>query len=187
MMRSVLFFLLSVLLKPANAVGFQSGNSFWGYAIFGEVNLRCQDSISVETVQYKCEDTHLKPATMDYFTGPQGVKANQIELRVIQENKNIRVKKMGYNSVLAMSDSRFNLWANSLLQKPLLDFGVNEIEYRLYNNNSVVYSGRFSIDVKYGGGLVCPKQSYQSGNMNDCRQPFSFCQKYFADKNYCSN
>ncbi len=190
MLIKICFILFFSLISQAQKLGFQKGNTHWGYTIYGEVIVNCRSATSynlLETVEYKCEDSALKPVSLDYFTGPNGTGANEVELRVTQEDQTIRIRKQSYNSSNGLSDSRFNLWMGSLLQKPLLAFGQNQVDYKLIKNGLVLQSGRFTSEVKYGGPLVCRPQIINSDNIDDCRQPYSVCQRYFADNNYCMN
>ncbi len=171
----------------ADSVGFQSGSQFWGYAIYGEVILKCTNSEVEEVVDLKCEDSTLRPNSQDFFVGPKGIQATEVELKVVQEDQTVRVRKLSYNSATNKSTSKFNLWMNSLLQKPLLAYGSNQVEYKLIRNNTSVNSGRFFVDVKYGGALICPSEIIITNSIEDCRQPYSVCQRYFADKNFCIN
>lgn len=80
-----------------------------------------------------------------------------------------------------------NLWINTLFQKPLLNYGNNDVVYAFKANNDSVIAGGFTAYVAEGDDLQCPDDSLFSSNPDDCeRGNLNLCQDYFRNNNYCN-
>lgn len=177
------------LSSYAQTVGFSKGSQFSAYNLSGDMVVQCNDPVAgFDTVFSNCNGDILTPAEFDFFIGPKGEQANeatQVELSVVKQDQSVRSKVLDYNSESGMSKKKFNLWINTLLQKPLLGYGTNHATYKLLKNNQMVNSGQFSVNVEFSGEKICERRTYFSQNIQDCRNPYSMCERYFADQNYC--
>lgn len=184
---SALFF--SVLLVSATSfaqVGFSLGNEMNAASAAGDITLTCNsDGGGSRTVSFQCRDTFLVPAEYDSFQGPPGVQADTVELEARHEDGTARAKMVSYDSSRSTSKAKFNLWVNSLLQSPLLSYGENRVTYRLRLRGLVVNEGQFTAKVKIGGMYQCIASEYVSNTDHDCDQPYTYCQRFFQDKNFC--
>lgn len=178
--------LLVSLISEAQNSGFSKGNHFDTYNISGNITVRCNDYNSgFQVVYHTCRASLIDPVAFDYFVGPKNIDSDQVELTVTRADQSVKTKTTGYDSIKGISTSRFNLWVVTVLQRPLLMNGLNKVEYKLKNQNTVVNSGQFEASVTYKGEKVCAPSVYNSPNITDCRQPYSVCDQYFADNNNC--
>jgi hypothetical protein len=168
-------------------LGFSSGNEMTSISIAGDVRLTCLSGNDdpARTVAFQCRDTILVPNDSDYFVGPRDMEADQVELTVTRSDGSIRSRQVGYSSARGMSETRFNLWAGSLFQKPLLMLGENKVEFKLSRNGQVVKMGNFDALVRIGGFHQCVASEFYSNTASDCNQPYTYCQRFFREKNYC--
>lgn len=125
------------------------------------------------------------PTEFDHFFGPIDTGATQVELVVKRADGTIRSKVLGYNNKTGLSEGRFNLWMSSVMQKPLFAIGANQVQYRLLQSGRIVAQGQFQASVQGAGSAVCPYKELYSNSSADCDQPYSFCQRYFEERNYC--
>jgi hypothetical protein len=188
-MKSWTVLLASMLLFTATsfaAVGFSSGNEFIATSITGEITLTCgPEGGSSRTVSFECRDTVLYPTEYDFFNGPAGIVADSVELVVVHDDGSTKAKAVNYDSGRSASKAKFNLWVSSLLQTPLLSYGINTTTYKLRLRGIAVNEGNFIANVKTGGLSQCPASQYYSNADPDCDQPYTYCQRYFQDKNFC--
>jgi len=184
-LKSVFFIFSSLFLISAFAQQFKSGNQFFSVPVYGQVFIRCQNASSGEYKQasFTCSDLRLSPVEYDYFVGPAGMNADRVVLTAIQQSGHKVEKKISYQN--NQSTKRINLWIQSLLQKPLLDEGLNRISYKLYSESQVVSEGSFDVPVVRGQSKTCPNGNIVSTTMSDCDSPYTACQKYFYEYNYC--
>lgn len=181
------FLLLSTALLALNvfAQQFKSGNHFHSIPIYGQVWITCQNLSSGEskTVHYTCSDLRLDPVEFDYFIGPAGVKADQVELSAVQASGKKVEKKANYED--GQSSKRFNLWIQTLLQKPLLDEGKNLVTYKMSLEGQKTAEGTFEALIERGQSKTCPQGNISSSTLSDCDSPYTACQIYFDRYNYC--
>jgi hypothetical protein len=157
------------------------------YAIAGDVKLTCMkaNGQAPKTVVFQCRDTVLVPHEFDYFVGPGSARGNTVIINVTHADGSTRSKEMPYDDQRAISTMRFNLWANVFLQKPLLNLGENRVEYFISKNGTPNTQGEFKSVVKMGGLKACSPEEFYSNNEMDCSEPYTYCQRYFQEKNYC--
>jgi hypothetical protein len=184
MKRMALIFMVSWAQQVLAQIGFQSGNQFTVHNIYGEIQIRCQTPTESITTTYDCNESTLLPSELDIFIGPRGTMANEVTLYNAQDPRTRRTT--AYNAHLGQSASTINLWLRSLLQRPLLSFGVNRIEFELTNGGTLVTKGNFNVSVTRGEAFTCSKTgSFQSNLADDCRNPQRFCSDFFKSQNYC--
>ena len=181
------FSLLVVSQMVFADLGFVAGNEMTSVSVAGDVSLTCASNNGgpAQTVAFQCRDTILLPQEYDHFIGPQNTGADQVELVVTRSDGTVRTKQVAYNSGRGISESKFNLWVNSIFQWPLLSLGENKAIYKLSRNGLVIKQGDFMAKVKIGGFNQCQPSQFYSNNPVDCSQPYTYCQRFFQEKNYC--
>ncbi len=184
-----LLFICGLLTLPSVAlahVGFQTGNSFVSTYLEGEVSVSCRNGFEQSYAAYRCSSNLLDPAEMAKVTGPKGLAADRVYLQATREDGSVLEKSERYDANTGLSKGRFNLWIYTLLQRPLLKMGVNNIEYRYTKGSQTVLKGRFQAVVTEGPDRFCRfRRHYYSNNMDDCRNGNFVCDQYFRDENYC--
>jgi hypothetical protein len=185
MIRSLLsLFAVSMIGTSAFAVsvGFADGNQFNSATIRGTLSLTCYDRFGNRQYQeLYCEEETLDPVEMSYLTTSEPIDADGVTLSATRKDGSMRMKTQGYDASKMRSTKRFNLWVSSLLQKPLLDVGVNRIEYNFVKNDATVASGTFDATVTRGPMRTCPHGVEMNGQSCD----IDYCAHYFEDNNYC--
>jgi len=181
----ILFGISLLLGSSLWAVGFSSGNQFQSMAIVGPLTVRCIVNGNPHIATFNCRGEVLEPTNYDFFMGPQGVDADQIQLMAKHEDGSTRNKTIKYDSQKGQSTEAFNLWVYSLLQRPLLADGKNAIHYQLTKKGQLVTEGDVTVNVKRVPQATCPHGSYDSVLPQDCDNEFTNCQRYFRDYNYC--
>ncbi|HWU43742.1 MAG TPA: hypothetical protein VN132_09900 [Bdellovibrio sp.] len=175
--------------NASTAIGFLSGSEFQATPIDGTVVITCDGFNGTSQANYSCRDVVLDPQSSDIFAGPREPRAKQVELLATHEDGTTRTKTSNYDGQLAQSTSSFNLWINTLFQKPLLMTGINRIHYTLYNGSTAgpeeFGSGNFTVTVKRGTARHCPTSYYHSTDVIDCNSQYSICQRYFDQYNSC--
>lgn len=174
----------------ANAdVGFSQGNQLTAVLSQGEIAVHCTaDGIGggARTALYLCQEDLILTGEYDYFVGPQGVAADEVTLTAQHEDGSQRTKTVAYDAKEARSAKRFNLWISTLLQRPLLDPGLNRVSYKMTLKGKMTAQGEFEVEVKNGGKKVCSRRgTYWSNNSIDCNSSSHFCSQYFRENNYC--
>lgn len=183
-----LFALVALLFSASNfAQGLSGGDQFTSLNIEGRVSVSCfntQGGASHGSAY--CGMNILNPGEYSFFVGPK-IDADSVSLQATWENgKKSKVKTEKYDQVKGKSKKSFNLWIATVLQRPLLDFGKNIVNYKLTKNGNVVEEGEFIVNVVSGGTKTCQRTGfYTSNNSNDCAQPTQMCDRYFRDYNYC--
>lgn len=182
----IFFFTLPFLFLgwSIQAQTFSSGNEFTAVPIFGEVSVQCRDFVNNRTnfAVYQCEDLRLNPVEYDFFVGAN-VDADKVSLSCTQPKGKVVNKSSSYKN--GKSTDRFNLWIISLLQKPLLDIGENQITYKLTKKGKLVTEGQLTVPVTVGKRQTCPRGFISSNDPNDCTTSFNVCRQYFSQYNYC--
>lgn len=188
-MLKILFTILSIgSLAKANPIGFARGAEFFATPIQGQVRVTCSGFNGSGSAVYTCRDVVLDPQAYDYFVGPQDPRADKVELIASHEDGSSRSKINNYDGMRGKSRDAFNLWISTLFQKPLLQYGVNSIRYRLLGGENLVESfveGTFAVMVKKGVQRTCPQAQYTSTDANDCSSQYSICQRYFEEYRNC--
>ena len=190
MLKTLLAFLAFSSIAQAR-IGFSLGDNLVATPIQGQVRVVCDGFNGSGTAQYNCRDVVLSPNPYDYFVGPQissGFGNERVELMATQEDGTVRVKSAAYDALRGKSREAFNLWISTIFQKPLLNYGANNIRYKIYTAeraNEVQSEGLFVVTVQKSAGRMCPSVEYTSTDFNDCNSQYSICQRYFDQYKYC--
>lgn len=184
-----LFFIVSSLISVSSFanLGFAGGNVRSTTTLEGYIRVTCHNNDGgTDFGSFRCRGEILDPSETDYFVGPKLSKADEVVLVARHQDGSERTKTDSYLGSQGKSKHRFNLWILTLLQRPLLEMGKNQIHYTLLAKNKVIQSGDFDVVVKDGGHRVCRRNGYyNSYGPEDCRDGGRYCDMYFADNNYC--
>jgi hypothetical protein len=179
---SLFFILFTTLAARAATPGLSLGNQFYATPLQGVVTVYCGTS---SPVTYTCYDTVLDPSSYDYFIGPQGVRADQVSLSCLRQDGSRRERTEDYDAKNRHSLRAYNLWINTPFQRPLLAIGVNKIDYKMMSTGKIIEQGTFSVNVTHGHLRTCPPTHYNSKDPSDCESPYTACQRYFEQYDYC--
>ncbi|MCB0350253.1 MAG: hypothetical protein KDD38_03660 [Bdellovibrionales bacterium] len=176
--------LLSVLSSSlVHATGFTTGNQFESSHIYGSVTVVCAGNPRSRFEH--CDANILDPVEFDYFQYDGGSEATKVKLTNKINGKAYTSTKK-FNSETGKSKSRFNLWVSTVLQTPLLGYGLNKISYELTKNKKTVESGEFEVLVNRGQARRCRPRTIYSSLPSNCEiGGASVCPQYFRDENYC--
>jgi hypothetical protein len=187
-MRFVTVFFIFFSIAAQAEVGFKNGNQLTAVLSQGEITVQCDgDNMGGPTFgSFICQEEILLTGEYDYFQGPAGIKADEVTLTALHQDGSQRAKSSGYDSEKGQSLKSFNLWISTLLQRPLLDFGLNKISYKMTSQGQKAAEGEFFAQVKDGGRRICPRRGhYYSHISSDCQSGFSLCHRFFNENNYC--
>lgn len=180
------FILLGNLAFAAESnIGFSGGSEFNVIPLDGSITVQCNAGIESRVSHFDCNTEILSPYDFAYFHGPKGIDADEVVLVATREDGSTRKKDGAYDANAGRSKKQFNLWVSTVFQRPLLNFGKNNVAYNLTKNGKAVLAGNFDVVVKAGQPRTCTRRYYFSSSMQDCESNWSMCQRYFADENYC--
>lgn len=168
----------------SQTAGFLGGNQFEYTSATGDVSVSCFHSggpppIGPSSARYRCHGYAFTPTAYPLFTGPS-VNADQVELVAFRQDGSSFSKKSAYDPSIGRSTETFNLWVETVFQKPLLKLGRNDVRWTLTQRGQVIATGNFIADVFQRPSLQCPSVSQTSWDMNDCRTSNRVCQEYFS-------
>lgn len=172
---------------PAPVVGFQHGEKFVATELRGEMSLTCLGTNEVRQAHYYCTMETLDPAGRSrfIFKDPNGIVADKVVLTALHEDGSRRSKKSKFYSKTGKSKKDFNLWTRTLLQRPLLDYGNNAITYDLSYKGKTVVTNVFHVTVEKGVSRRCAYRHFVSTDLHDCTGSIYYCDRYFAESDYC--
>lgn len=179
--------LLAGVSATAATGGFKSGNKFDYKSAVGDVSVHCPQTgggvppggpTGPTFAHHRCYGYVFTPGDQDYFVGP-AVNADEVELVAVRADGSKRSKKSEYDGAKGQSKDRFNLWIETLFQKPLLKMGRNDVTWTLKRNGRTVQSGSFIAEVFDRGDLRCPSTSETSWDPMDCQNSGRICSDYF--------
>ncbi len=183
----VLFFgILS--FKAFADIGFSHGGDLSAISAKGTVFVHCMmdGSNGPFSNSYYCRRDIITTGDYDYFVGPTGIFADKVVLTAHHQDGSETIKKVDYDSQKNRSKETVNLWIKTVFQRPLLDFGLNQVEFKMLKKKEVVYSGQFQVQVRDSGEHVCPNDgNYWSNNSEDCRNGQFMCNRFFNENNFC--
>lgn len=166
-----LMFSFSVL-----GAGLEHGNIYSHVTFEGSVIASCDDG----TRTHYCSAYGLNPSMYTRLVSEQSLNANKFEITATHESGKTRSKKGKFKGTKSKA---INLWVRTLLQRPLLDFGVNQISYKIKKGSNVVESGEFEVTVNRGERRSCRRGYIRVfGECNTSR----VCDEYFR-RGYCKN
>lgn len=170
----------------ANVPGLRSGAEFNSVSIRGSVSVQCSSSQGNSSAVFSCGDNILYPGDFDFFYHPGKVAGDKVTLRSEQANGRVRSSSKKYDPSTGLSTRRFNLWISTLFQRPLLDVGVNRIDFEVTERGVITDIGTFEVVVNQAPEVkVCQRRHYFSSNLDDCRNGANICSRYFRELNYC--
>lgn len=179
--------LLAGFSAAAATGGFKSGNKFEYKSAVGDVSVHCPQSgggyppgtpTGPTFANYRCYGYVFNPGDHDYFVGPK-INADEIELVAVRVDGSKRSKKSEYDGTKGQSKETFNLWIETLFQKPLLKMGRNDVTWTLKRSGRAVQTGSFIAEVFDRGDLRCPAASETSWDPADCQSSGRICGDYF--------
>lgn len=164
------------------ATGFVGGNDFNFKGATGYLSVTCFSSggspSGPSSASFRCDGFSFTPAEEAQFSGPR-VNADSVELKAVHADGSTRTKTGTYDGKKGLSDDVFNLWIDTLFQRPLLKFGKNTVTYTLKRKGSKVASGQFIATVNDLGDMTCPSDSTTSWDANDCVNSSRVCDEYY--------
>ncbi|MDD4976543.1 MAG: hypothetical protein PHY93_19460 [Bacteriovorax sp.] len=185
---SLMLFLGNCLFVSfVSAAGLSGGEQFSTQLIEGHLMVQCAGGAPGPTSGSAiCRSELLNPGEYSYFVGPN-IDADHVSLRATREDGSVsKTKTEEYNSAKGKSRKSFNLWINTVFQRPLLGFGKNTVNYSLTKNRAIVENGTFIINVVDGGRSTCQRMGYYTSQSTaDCSIPQNLCSRYFSENNYC--
>ncbi len=174
-------------LSMSHAEGLSGGDQFTTQRIEGQLTVSCMSGTPGPTNgSTYCRDEILNPGEYSYFIGST-INADHVSLQATREDGTVsKLKTVEYDSVSGKSKKSFNLWINTVFQRPLLGFGKNTVTFNLIKNGVTVKTGSFIVQVSEGEHTVCQRTGYYTSmNSADCQNPQIFCSRYFSENNYC--
>lgn len=185
LLYAFLFALFLSNITFAQSASFSTGNDLKLYNVFGDIVVTCESNNAHESQNFTCRDNIIEPSPYAYFLGAKGNGADSVQLVSNRNDGSTRTKTLSYNEGIGKSTELANLWVSTLLQRPLLKEGLNIVDYTYYKGSQPLNSGRFNVQVSFSGSRNCQKSYYTSKDINDCRSPYSVCQRYFEQFNWC--
>lgn len=176
-----LLFSVSIFAAP----GFSKGDRFQVVTLRGNLNVRCNVGAEIRQSNFQCESQVLAPASYDFFVGSAIPAADKIILIAERSDKSIREKEEVYNGARGQSQRMINLWVSSVFERPLLNYGMNTVTYKIMKGPATYEQGVFKVQVDAGAGRSCPTYSMTSTSAGDCETSYSVCDRYFRAFNYC--
>lgn len=166
--------------------GFEIGNELTAVYVEGSVTVFCwEPGRGQETGRFRCSAEILNPYEFSRFQTESGIDADRVILTARHEDGSSRTKDGKFNPSTGKSHSEFNLWVHTVLQRPLLEMGINKVTYVLNKANREVKAGEFTAVVERGPDRHCPHAQMNSNRLSDCRTSGDACREYFRRFNYC--
>lgn len=167
----------------AQTGGFVGGNRFEYTSAVGDVFVHCPQTgggvpSGPSTANFRCYGYIFQPAESAQFMGPQ-TTADEVELTAIHEDGTTFTKSSGYDGLRGVSTDTFNLWIETVFQKPLLKLGVNQVNWVLKSAGQAVAQGAFEATVVQKQSLICPNASMTLWNSDGCTNSYRACSDYF--------
>lgn len=176
-------------IAQASVGGFAGGNIFHYTPAEGDVLVNCPRSggggipgtpTGPSSASFRCYGYVFSPAESAQFVGPV-TTADQVELTATHADGTTRTKSSAYDGGTGRSVDTFNLWIETLFQRPLLKVGRNDITWSLFSGGHLVQSGAFIADVVQKPTLSCPLGSTTSWDPDGCSSSTSACTDYFQE------
>ena len=176
---------VSAEIATAAPIGFNKGNQFAYTPAVGNVVVYCPNTGGARpggptSASYQCNGYTFAPSEYALFVGPI-VNADEVELTAFHQDGSTRTKSSSYDRTIGRSTDTFNLWIETLFQRPLLNLGRNDVRWTLKRKGTIVANGTFIAEVLQRPTLRCPYASETSMDPNDCRNPGRVCNNYFYD------
>lgn len=165
-------FLISVIIVSfsANAfasVGFEKGNEFIVTPAEGRVFVQCNNPTDPSWGSHYCAGYFSNPGSHAKLVNTgAAIDADNVELYATHPDKSTRKKDEDFN-VDSQSSDAFNITVKTVFQRPLLERGVNTIDYKFSKDGRTVQSGQFQAVLEVGESVVCEDLTiHMGGNCN---------------------
>lgn len=176
---------LTLLATPAfaHSGGFVGGNHFEYTSASGNVFVHCPRTgggvpSGPSSANFRCYGYIFQPAESAQFMGPR-TTADEVELTAIREDGTSFTKTSGYDGARGVSSDSFNLWIETLFQRPLLKLGVNQVNWVLKSAGQTVMYGSFEAVVDQKPSLTCPNASMTLWDTDGCTNSYRACSEYY--------
>jgi hypothetical protein len=181
--HAVFLFGLTLASSAMAQTGFVGGNTFEYTQATGDVFVNCPRTgggapSGPSSASYRCYGYVFAPAESAQFSGPK-IDANFLELTSTRADGSTFTKTGDYLGARGISKDTFNLWIETLFQRPLLKIGRNDITWTLKKDGRVVMTGNFLAEVFQKPSLRCPTVSETSWDANDCVNSSRVCSDYY--------
>jgi hypothetical protein len=176
-MRSFLLIICGSLfsvLAMADA-GFSNGHSIGSILYRGQAHVVCN---GYGTRYVLCDGLGYTPDSHDRFVHTEKVAANKVELVAQHEDGSDKSKSVKYDATKGRSEW-VNLTVSTVLQRPLLEYGVNKISYAMKNGSQVVSRGSFDMELVHLGSKMCRTVTVFAHTYNECQDDNYICNQYF--------
>lgn len=163
-------------------IGFEKGNEFIVTPAEGRVFVRCNNPTDPGWGSHYCSGYFSNPGSHAKLvnTGTP-INADKVEALATHADKSTRKKDEDFHSDSQSSDA-FNITIKTLLQRPLLERGINTIDYKFTKEGRTVQSGQFQAVLEVGESVVCEDLSISlAGNCNTS----SACAAYWNRQPRC--
>lgn len=185
-MKILIFISIFLSFALTEAAGFQKGDHILYNLLYGDVQAICRGENGYLNHRYvSCRAALSSPVTHDYFIHDP-IDADQVTLTAIHEKGSQVQKKSQFLGDKGISKSAFNLSVSTLLQKPLLRFGKNQILYKLTKKNKVVKEGEFFVTFENGEPRDCGYRNLHVPWIY-CSHTMGICDELFNLTNNCQN
>ncbi len=178
-------------LKSFAAGQLEDGNTFHTVKIVGKVHVECSYESGNGWADQDCAQEILLPTYASRFKFLGKSEAKKLILIAQHEDLSATTVESFFDSKTGLSDSDFNLWANSgRYDQPLLKNGKNSLHFKLILKTGQIESeGKFEVQVdnKSTDHFKCRSGRMSSDNSRDCSNPPPryLCSQYFRYENYC--
>ena len=162
----------------ATTVGFEHGSDYTSNTYEGNVTASCASGTRI----HYCSAYDLSPSMYTRLVTSQSLNADRFEITATHESGKTKSKKGKFKGTKSKA---INLWLRTLLQRPLLAFGVNQITYKITKNGNTVEAGEFEVNVARGERRAC-RRGYLRMSGDSCNNSSSVCNEYFR-RGYCRN
>jgi hypothetical protein len=172
--------------SPAFAASIGGHSTYQAVPLKGDVMVRCQGPQGVELKHFYCHDYILEPYEYAYFQTDPLPGAEDVQIESHQPDGQTVRKKSPFNGETGQGTRALNLWIETLLQRPLLSEGINQISYRLLDGGGQTKAeGQFQISVEQLPTRYCPSGSELGQSQQDCQYSSRICRVYFAHRDWC--
>ena len=183
-LKVIFLFLFSCILGQSFAqnriaTGLVQGDYYEANYYQGRLFLTCQQGRQFKRIQWNCYNDFITPSMTSKFVSDSRTPADEVYLTNYKSNGEMVEKVSDFSAVNGLSLDEFNLWADSFFQQPLLEEGLNTLEYMLMNQGHEVEYGQFEVYVKRNPSKICADYWMTSFNMHDCVVPQFICAEYF--------